>query len=279
MEVDLHIHTIASDGTFTPEEVILEAKKRGLKALAITDHDTVDGIEEAKRKAQEIGIEFVQGIEISCNTQDYEVHILGYFLNLEDKKFTNELEELKKARDNRNLKIVEKLKACGIDADLEEIAKMAPGKIISRLHFANYLVEKGVVLSKEEAFDKYLGKRGKAYIPKENFPPERAVKMLSENGAFVSLAHPKLVVNNDGIIENMISNLVKVGLNGIEAQYGTFSPSDIKKYKKMAKRHSLLVTGGSDFHGANREGVNIGDTGITYSQFRLIKERNAGGKL
>lgn len=96
MEVDLHIHTIASDGTFTPEEVILEAKKRGLKALAITDHDTVDGIEEAKRKAQEIGIEFVQGIEISCNTQDYEVHILGYFLNLEDEKFMSELEELKK---------------------------------------------------------------------------------------------------------------------------------------------------------------------------------------
>ena len=184
MEVDLHIHTIASDGTFTPEEVILEAKRRGLKALAITDHDIVDGIEEAKKKAQEIGIEFVQGIEISCNTQDYEVHILGYFLNLEDKKFMNELEELKKARDNRNLK-----------------------------HFANYLVEKGAVLSKEEAFDKYLGKRGRAYIPKENFPPERAVKMLSENGAFVSLAHPKLVVNNDGIIENMISNLVKVGLN------------------------------------------------------------------
>lgn len=278
MEVDLHIHTIASDGTFTPEEIVLEAKNRGLKAIAITDHDTVDGLIEAKNKAKDIEIEFIQGIEISCNTNEYEVHILGYFLNLEDKKFMSELDELKKARDIRNFKIVEKLKNCGIEANLEEIADMAPGKIISRLHFANYLVKKGVTISKEEAFDKYLGKRGKAYVPKENFPPERAVKILNDNGAFVSLAHPKLVVNNDGIIENMISNLVKFGLNGIEAQYGTFSPSDIKKYKKMAKRHSLLVTGGSDFHGANREGVNIGDTGLTYSQFRLIKERNAGGK-
>lgn len=277
MEVDLHIHTIASDGTFTPEEVILEAKNRGLKAIAITDHDTVDGLLEAKNKAKEIGVEFIQGIEISCNTAEYEVHILGYFLNLEDKKFMNELEELKKARDTRNLKIIEKLKDCGIKANLEEIANMAPGNIISRLHFANYLVKIGVVNSKEEAFDKYLGKRGKAYIPKENFPPERAVKMLSENGAFVSLAHPKLIINNDGIIENMISNLVKLGLNGIEAQYGTFLPSDVKKYKKMAKRHSILITGGSDFHGANREGVNIGDTGLTYSQFRLIKEKNSGG--
>lgn len=279
MDVDLHIHTIASDGTFTPEEVVKRAKEKGLKALAVTDHDTVDGLAEAKKTAAEIGIEFVQGIEISCNTGEYEVHILGYFLDLTDEKFMAELEELKKARDERNIKMAQKLEALGIKVDMERVKAMAPGNIISRVHFANYLVETGVALSKTDAFDKFLGRNGKAYIPKENFPPERAVKMLKANSAFVSIAHPKLITTNDGILENMVAELVKYGLNGIEAQYGIFTPTDIKKYKKMAKRYGLLVTGGSDFHGANREGVDIGDTGINYSQFRLIKERNIGGKL
>lgn len=278
MDVDLHTHTIASDGTFTPAEVVKRAKEKGLKTIAITDHDTVDGLEEGRKTAAEIGIEFVQGIEISCNSKEYEVHILGYFLNLADEKFMQELEELKKAREERNLKMAEKLEALGIQVDMEKVKEMAPG-IVSRVHFANYLVEIGAALSKGDAFDKFLGKNGKAYVPKENFPPERAVKMLKDNGAFVSMAHPKLITTNDGILENMVVELVKYGLNGIEAQYGTFSPSDIKKYKKMAKRHGLLVTGGSDFHGSNREGVDVGDTGLDYSQFRLIKEKKAGGKI
>ncbi len=275
MEVDMHIHTIASDGTFTPEEVVKRAKSFGMKTIAITDHDTVDGLAEGKKTADEVGIEFIQGIEISCNVDNLEVHILGYFLNLEDEEFLAELEELKKARENRNKKVVEKLEKCGIVMDMEKVKNMAPGNIISRVHIANYLVEIGAASSKNDAFEKYLGKNGAAYIPKENFPPERAVRMLHANGAFISMAHPKLITQNDGLLENMISELKKLGLGGLEAIYGTFTPAEKRKYKKMAKRHSLLVTGGSDFHGANREGVDIGDTGLEYSQFRLIKERNS----
>jgi len=275
MEVDMHIHTIASDGTFTPEEVVKRAKSFGMKTIAITDHDTVDGLAEGKKIADEVGIEFIQGIEISCNIDNLEVHILGYFLNLEDEEFLTELEELKKARENRNKKVVEKLEKCGIVVDMEKVKNMAPGNIISRVHIANYLVEIGAAFSKNDAFEKYLGKTGAAYVPKENFPPERAVKMLHANGAFVSMAHPKLITQNDGILENMISELKKLGLGGLEAVYGTFTPAEKRKYKKMAKRHSLLVTGGSDFHGANREGIDIGDTGLEYSQFRLIKERSS----
>lgn len=275
MEVDMHIHTIASDGTFTPEEVVKRAKSFGMKTIAITDHDTVDGLTEGKKTADEVGIEFIQGIEISCNVDNLEVHILGYFLNLEDEEFLAELEELKKARENRNKKVVEKLEKCGIVMDMEKVKNMAPGNIISRVHIANYLVEIGAAASKNDAFEKYLGKNGAAYIPKENFPPERAVRMLHANGAFISMAHPKLITQNDGLLENMISELKKLGLGGLEAIYGTFTPAEKRKYKKMAKRHSLLVTGGSDFHGANREGVDIGDTGLEYSQFRLIKERNS----
>lgn len=275
MEVDMHIHTIASDGTFTPEEVVKRAKSFGMKTIAITDHDTVDGLAEGKKIADEVGIEFIQGIEISCNIDNLEVHILGYFLNLEDEEFLTELEELKKARENRNKKVVEKLEKCGIVVDMEKVKNMAPGNIISRVHIANYLAEIGAAFSKNDAFEKYLGKTGAAYVPKENFPPERAVKMLHANGAFVSMAHPKLITQNDGILENMISELKKLGLGGLEAVYGTFTPAEKRKYKKMAKRHSLLVTGGSDFHGANREGIDIGDTGLEYSQFRLIKERSS----
>lgn len=275
MEVDMHIHTIASDGTFTPEEVVKRAKSFGMKTIAITDHDTVDGLTEGKKTADEVGIEFIQGIEISCNVDNLEVHILGYFLNLEDEEFLAELEELKKARENRNKKVVEKLEKCGIVMDMEKVKNMAPGNIISRVHIANYLVEIGAAASKNDAFEKYLGKNGAAYIPKENFSPERAVRMLHSNGAFISMAHPKLITQNDGLLENMISELKKLGLGGLEAIYGTFTPAEKRKYKKMAKRHSLLVTGGSDFHGANREGVDIGDTGLEYSQFRLIKERNS----
>ncbi|WP_339099808.1 PHP domain-containing protein [Fusobacterium ulcerans] len=271
----MHIHTIASDGTFTPEEVVKRAKSFGMKTIAITDHDTVDGLAEGKKIADEVGIEFIQGIEISCNIDNLEVHILGYFLNLEDEEFLTELEELKKARENRNKKVVEKLEKCGIVVDMEKVKNMAPGNIISRVHIANYLVEIGAAFSKNDAFEKYLGKTGAAYVPKENFPPERAVKMLHANGAFVSMAHPKLITQNDGILENMISELKKLGLGGLEAVYGTFTPAEKRKYKKMAKRHSLLVTGGSDFHGANREGIDIGDTGLEYSQFRLIKERSS----
>ena len=275
MEVDMHVHTIASDGTFTPEEVVRRAKSFGMKSIAITDHDTVDGLEEGKKIAAEIGIEFIQGIEISCNVDNLEVHILGYFLNLNDEKFLAELEELKKAREKRNKKVVEKLEKCGIVIDIEKVKNMAPGNIISRVHIANYLVKIGAAISKNDAFEKYLGKTGVAYVPKENFPPERAVKMLHANGAFISMAHPKLITQNDGLLENMIAELKKIGLGGLEAIYSTFTPSEKRKYKKMAKRHSLLVTGGSDFHGANREGIDIGDTGLEYSQFRLIKERNS----
>lgn len=271
----MHIHTIASDGTFTPEEVVKRAKSFGMKTIAITDHDTVDGLAEGKKTAEEVGIEFIQGIEISCNVDNLEVHILGYFLNLEDGEFLAELKELKKARENRNKKVVEKLEKCGIVVDMEKVKNMAPGNIISRVHIANYLVEIGAASSKNDAFERYLGKNGVAYVPKENFPPERAVKMLHANGAFVSIAHPKLITQNDGLLENMISELRKLGLGGLEAIYSTFTPSEKRKYKKMAKRHSLLVTGGSDFHGANREGIDIGDTGLEYSQFRLIKERNS----
>lgn len=273
MEVDLHMHSIHSDGTYTPEEIVKRAKKNGVKAISLTDHDTVDGVLDGERAAKEFGVEYIKGIEISCNDDGLEVHILGYFLNLEDQKFISEIEELKLARDKRNMKIIENFKKLGIDIGVEELKKYAPGNIISRLHFANYLIDKGIVKDKNEAFSKYLGKTGLAYEAKENFPPERAVKIIKANGGFVSLAHPLLVSKNDLILKNLIKKLVDYGLDGLEAQYKSFTKAEVKYLKKLAKKYKLLVTGGSDFHGDNRVGTDIGDGGLYYNQFELIKKK------
>ena len=273
MEVDMHIHSIESDGTYTPEEIILRAMKNNVVALAITDHDTVAGVKRGREVAQKFQMEFIEGIEVSCNEEDLEVHVLGYYLNLEDEEFLTELRELEEARDKRNRKIIEKFEKIGIIIDIEELKSFAPGNIISRLHFANYLLEKGVVLSKNEAFDKYLGKHGIAYVPKENFPPERAVKMIKKNGGFVSLAHPKLITLNDEKLNDLIMRLKECGLDALESQYSSFSKSEKQKYKKLAKKYGLLITGGSDFHGGNREGVDIGDAGLEYSQLEAIKKK------
>lgn len=272
MEVDMHIHTVESDGTYTPEEIIVRAIKNNVIALAITDHDTVAGVKRGKEVADRYGLEFIEGIEISCNEKDLEVHVLGYFLNLEDEKFLAELEELEAAREKRNRKIIEKFEKIGIIIDIEELKTFAPGNIISRLHFANYLLEKGIVTSKIEAFDKYLGKNGLAYVPKENFSPERAVKMIKSNGGFVSLAHPKLITLNDEVLNDLILRLKECGLDALESQYSSFSKIDRQKYKRIAKKYGLLITGGSDFHGGNREGIDIGDAGLEYSQFERIKK-------
>lgn len=273
MEVDMHIHTVESDGTYTPEEIIIRAMKNNVIALAITDHDTVAGVERGKEVAERYGFEFIEGIEISCNEDELEVHILGYFLNLKDEKFLVELKELEKARDERNRKIIEKFEKIGIIIDIEELKTFAPGNIISRLHFANYLIDKGIVGNKTEAFEKYLGRKGMAYVPKENFPPERAVKMIKANGGFVSLAHPKLITLNDEKLNSLIEKLKACGLDALEAQYSSFSKVDRQKYKRLAKKYGLLITGGSDFHGENREGVDLGDAGLEYSQFERIKKK------
>lgn len=274
MEVDLHIHTMESDGTYTPEDIIKRAKEKGLKAIAITDHDTVAGLKRAREIAKKLKFEFIDGIELSCNSQEgLEVHILGYYLNIEDKIFLKELEKLDKKREERNLKIMEKLRENGVDIDENQLKNMATGNILSRLHFANYLLEKGIVGNRNEAFERYLGKTGVAYVEKDDFPPEKAVEILKKNGAFVSLAHPKLISNNDEKVEKLMIRLKELGLDGIEAQYSSFTKSERKKYKKLAKKYDLLITGGSDFHGGNRENIDLGCGGIEYEQLKKIKNK------
>ncbi|MGL5122896.1 MAG: cysteine-rich CWC family protein [Fusobacteriaceae bacterium] len=268
---DLHSHTTASDGSYTPSELVIRAKKNALKGIAITDHDTIYGLKEGKEKAEEIGIEFINGIELSTNIMGRDVHILGYFLNLKDNLFLESLEKLKKLREERNTRIINKLEKYKIYITEKELKEEAKGPIISRLHIANLLINKGYVYSKNEAFINYLGKTGVAYEEKENFTPHMAVEILKKNGAFVSLAHPKFFSSKMLELETLVKELKILGLDGIEIEYPNFTKMEKNMYKELADKYDLKITGGSDFHGINRDGINLGCEGLTYSEFLDIQ--------
>lgn len=272
---DLHTHTINSDGTYTVEEIIKKASEKGLKVIAITDHDTVDGLldtEKLKEYENKYDIKIIKGIEMSCNLNGKDVHILGYFLNLEDKNFLKELERIAEIRNERNEKIIKKLKDLNIPVTMEELKTIVKGNVISKAHFAEIMLQKGYVNCKSDAFKNYLGKSGVAFVEKRDYKPTDAVDILVRNGAFVSLAHPKLITENTDEVEKLIIELIKHGLKGLEVNYYSFSEKDKAFYKKLAEKYNLIITGGSDFHGGNRVQVSLGDTGLTLSEYDNMKK-------
>ncbi|MBS9775943.1 MAG: PHP domain-containing protein [Fusobacterium sp.] len=272
MEVDLHIHTTFSDGTYTPEEVIKTAIQKNMKALAITDHDNIDGLYVGQDFAKKNNFELINGIEFSCNIEENEVHILGYFLNLEDKIFLERIENLLLSRDERNNKIIKKLQDNDIMIELEDVKLESSGRILGRPHFARALMKKDIVESIPEAFDKYLGRGGLAYVPRVKCSPELAVQFLKDNGAFASLAHPKFISKDENFTLNLIKKLKEYGLDGIETNYSLFEKNEISKYKTWAKKFDLITTGGSDFHGENRKNIFIGQAGVDYQKILKIKK-------
>lgn len=277
--VDMHLHTTASDGALSPTELVERAYEKGIRVLSITDHDTIDGLAEGKKRALELGIEFINGIEISCDWLGKEVHILGYFLNCDDEKFQSEISALREIREKRNEKMLEKLKKNGIYITIEELQEEAKGDILSRSHMANIIMKKGYAYSKKEAFARYLGQYGIAYVPKSNLTPDRAVKIIKENGGFVSLAHPKLITRDKGQILKIINGLKKDGIDALEAYHGKFEKNDVKYYLELAKETGLLWTGGSDFHGNERDITDIGDGEVPMYVYEALLIHYEGRKI
>lgn len=272
---DLHTHTVNSDGTFTVEELLKKASEKGLKIVAITDHDTVDGLldeEKIKEYEKKYNIEVIKGIEMSCTLDKKDVHILGYFLNLHDEDFLNELKRIAEIRDERNEKIIKKLADLKIPVTMEELKEIVQGNIISKAHFAEVMLKKGYVNCKADAFKNYLGKTGAAFVEKRDYKPADAVDILVKNGAFVSLAHPKLITENQEELENIIADLKKHGLRGLEVNYYSFSEKDKKLFRELAKKYDLVITGGSDFHGGNRVEAALGQTGLNQEEFDILKK-------
>ncbi|WP_022852642.1 PHP domain-containing protein [Thermodesulfatator atlanticus] len=257
--IDLHTHSTASDGTLSPEKLVAEAKKAGLFALALTDHDTIAGIKEARKAAEALGLEFVSGVEISVKFEGPgHCHLLGYFVNEDNEKLVKTLKSLHEARSQRNILMVEKLKALGIDITLEELEAISGGGEIGRPHMAKILVKKGVVKNFDEAFDRYLAKGRPAYVPKARLSPEEAITIIQEAGGLVSLAHPLYLGYPQEKIRAYVSSLKDLGLDAIEAYYTDHDEAFTNFCLDLAKEFALLVTGGSDFHGDNKPEIKLG---------------------
>ncbi|MFS0557274.1 PHP domain-containing protein [Brevibacillus sp. 179-C9.3 HS] len=246
LKADLHTHTKASDGTCEPAENVRLAKEAGLTALAITDHDTVAGIPEAIEAARALGVEIIPGVEVSSVGKGQDIHVLGYFVPYEDPAFEERLFRLRETRHERNQLLIARLQELGINITLENVYRRKQGtdKNIGRPHIAEELIELGVVSTIAEAFDKYLGKGGAAYVNPPRITPQEAITLIQEAGGVAVLAHPGLYDDDE-----LVQELIVFGLDGIEVNHPDNDEEQRMRYSKWAEQHGLVVTGGSDFHG------------------------------
>src|SRR4030043_493731 len=257
--VDLHLHTTASDGVRSPSEIVRYGKAKGLQAIAITDHDTIEGLEEGLSEGERIGFEVIPGIEISAEHSLGSMHLLGFFLDIHHPLLKERLEYLQKARAERNPKIVKKLNLLGIQITYEEVLKVSGGGQVGRPHFAQVLLEKNYVRSFQEAFERFLKKGAPAYVDKFRFTAKEAIHFINEAKGVAVLAHPNtLNMNGYSELENLILRLTEEGLKGIEVYYPEHSPLEVARYKTLAERYGLLITGGTDYHGIEKNGLDIG---------------------
>ena len=267
--IDLHTHTTHSDGSLAPAELIRLASEKNLTAIAVTDHDTMSGFKEASEEAARRKIEFIPGIEISVKFEPGTLHILGYFLDPENSQLQAMLFEIQKARSERNPQMVEALRGLGIEISLEEVLREAygtsqapEGKQLGRPHFAKVLVKKRVVKSSQEAFEKFLAKGRPAYVDKRKVTSREAVEAIHAAGGVTSVAHPVQMRLEGAALETEIGRLAGEGLDAIEVYNSCQRPEHHKIYQALAKQWNLAVTGGSDFHGAHKPGVELGNAGV-----------------
>ena len=283
MSIDLHIHTTASDGTLTPEQVISQAHRLKLRAIAITDHDTVAGSKDALRKGIPSSLGFLTGVEISTTPPSFypgsgSFHLLGYSILLDDPNLNRTLEKLQFARKNRNPAIINRLNELGIPIALEEVRKESSEGQLGRPHIAQLMVKKKVVATIDEAFDKFLGTGKPAYVDKKRVDFDKAIKIIIAAGGVPVLAHPGLLdYKNENQIDDLIGKLKETGVQGVEVYYSGHTPNETRLYAELARRHDLLMTGGSDFHGAIQPEIEMGsgrgDLSVPYELFEKLNRR------
>ncbi len=256
---DLHCHTNASDGTAGPSEIIDLAVKLGIELLAITDHDTVKGIPEALEYSIKKNINMVPGVEISAAFTPGTMHVCGYFIDIENEALNKGLSFVQDSRKNRNPKIIEKLNHTGIAISMEDVQKQAGKDQIGRPHFARALIEKGYVNDFEEAFNKYLGKGAPAHVNRPRLTFEESVELIHGAGGIAVIAHPSLLNHaSEEEYKQHLTILKDKGLDGIEAFSGHHSAAECEFFYQIGNELDMIITGGSDFHGENNPGVNLG---------------------
>lgn len=255
--VDLHVHSTKSDGTLTPTELVSYAIEKKLSAFALTDHDTISGIKEAMDAAKGTSLEVIPGIEFSTEYLGRDIHILGIYIDFDSSLFMNALEEFQTSRDNRNRTMCTKLQEHGVPVTYEDLIDYYPHSILTRAHYANYMLEKGYTKSTKEAFERYIGDYAPCFIPREKVTPVQAVELILSCGGIPILAHPTLYHFGTDTLDQLVLTLKSAGLVGIEAVYSTHSASEERDIKRLAIKHKLCISGGSDFHGAHKPGLDL----------------------
>jgi len=272
-KVDLHVHTYYSDGTFSPEKVIVEAKKRGLSAVAICDHDCVEGIPEAQAAGAKYGVEVIPGAEITCEKDGLEIHMLGYFIDVTSRPIIELITTLKDRRIKRIYDMVDKLKKFNVDISAHKVFALSPKGAVSRLHLASALYNEGFVSSIKEAFTKYIGDRAPCYVSRFEVSPESAIGAILKSKGVPVYAHPKVMGRDD-----FIPGFMKAGLRGIEVFHSDHDRRAEEHYLNMAHKFGLLVTGGSDCHGAGKGRVLMGGVTMPYSTLEDLRKEAEGAR-
>ena len=264
---DLHLHTTYSDSTFSPGELFREAVSNGIAAIGIVDHDTVQGLEVSAALSGDAGVELIPGIELTTQYAGMEIHILGYLIDYKNPQLLERLDLFKKTRIERVYKIVAKLKEEGVILDPQKVLAMAPEGTVGRMHIARVMVNEGVVNSVPMAFKKYIGDKCRAYVLGFQLSPAQAIGLIKEVGGVAVLAHPYCIQNDAILFE-----IIEVGIMGLEVYYPEHTQGMVNFYLEVAKKHNLLVTGGSDCHGNAKPDIKVGTVKIPYDLVERLKE-------
>ena len=265
--VDLHLHTIFSDGTYSPQELVLEAQDCGLQAIAIADHDSVAGIDPALETAKDCEVEVIPAIELSSEYDNFEIHMLGYFIDYKSSKLIAGLDLLRKNRIARIHKMTEKLKAAGLKIEPESIFDISGDGTPGRMHVSRAMVKQGLVSCPAEAFEKYIGDRCPGYVCGFKLSPEEAIRLIQDSGGVAVLAHPYLLKRDE-----LIPQFVGYGLKGLEVYYPEHTQSMVNFYLDLARQYGLAATGGSDFHGRAKPEIKMGAMKIPYTVVEELRK-------
>jgi len=282
--VDLHVHSTASDGLYSPRDVVGHAKEVGLEAIALTDHDTVAGVPEALAAGEAFNVEVIPATEISTEFDDGACHILGYFIDHNDEPLGDLLREAREGREARNETILKRLNDLGMALTMDDMACRVAGGTLTRAHFAAAMVEKGYVKTWDEAFDRYLGRGKPAFVPRRRVMPEAAIAAIRGAGGLAALAHPRQLNRGVAETEEWIARLAAAGLEAVETASPDHTANFAAHYRATAERLGLLQVGGSDWHGRDDAGIHLGlgrgTMLVHYERVQKMKDRLAGrGKL
>ena len=270
--VDLHIHTKESDGSYSPETVVTMAAQAGYRAIAITDHDNLNGVAEAAAAGAPLGLEVVPGIELSTDYEGTEVHILGYFVDPAAESLSDLLTVALRRREERNQRITEVLQSDGVAVTMEELRTAFPGTVLGRPHIAMLMMQKGYVSDVKQAFREYLGKGAKCYVPKINMPMEHAVDRILRAGGLPVLAHPYQYEFPEVDLRTLIRRFLDLGGVGMECVYSKYDEAQTAHLLALAEEYHLLPTGGSDYHGLSKPHIQIGTTKAPYAYLEALKK-------